>query len=215
MLAEWRDSILEWAQRRAWLPRALLLPWLLWIGVRVTADPGHWTIFAPIDLGIHEAGHLVFRFGGERICAFGGTLLQCAVPLLAAVALARRPDWFGVAFCAFWLGVNLHEVSNYVADARAQLLPLVTVGGGDARHDWAYLLGELGLLRADAAIAGLVRVVGFLVLWSAIAGCVGLVVLIARRGRAAEQRPPIAPMSRRTASALRVSTMNPDGSRRD
>jgi len=32
------------------------------------------------------------------------------------------------------------------------------VGGGE--HDWAYLLGELGLLRQDRAIAGAVRFAG-------------------------------------------------------
>ena len=57
-------------------------------------------------------------------------------------------------------GVNLVEVAIYIADARAQVLPLVTVGGGEAAHDWRYLLGRMGCLRADRTIGMVVRVVG-------------------------------------------------------
>ena len=43
-----------------------------------------------------------------------------------------------------------------MADARSQELPLV--GGGE--HDWAYLLGSLGLLRKDHELAGAVHFLG-------------------------------------------------------
>jgi hypothetical protein len=47
----------------------------------------------------------------------------------------------------------------YIKDARAQQLPLV--GGGE--HDWATLLGELGLLPRDQAIGGAVYLAGVLI----------------------------------------------------
>jgi hypothetical protein len=50
-----------------------------------------------------------------------------------------------------------------MADARAQELPLLTVGSGDdVIHDWNYLFGKLGLLAHDTQIAHGMRVIGWL-----------------------------------------------------
>ncbi|HET6163064.1 MAG TPA: hypothetical protein VFG37_05315 [Planctomycetota bacterium] len=173
-------SIREWARGRTWWARVPVVLACAWLGVRLVADCDAATIFGAIDLGIHEAGHVVFRFGGDMVCAFGGSLLQCLAPLLCAVVLLRIPDWFGASFCGVWLGVNLFEVARYVADARAQALQLVTIGGGDARHDWNFLLGELGMLGADTTLAGILRGVAFLVLWGSIVGGAALCFLIWR-----------------------------------
>jgi hypothetical protein len=54
------------------------------------------------------------------------------------------------------VGQNCGHIAYYVADARAMALPLV--GGGE--HDWNYLLGELGLLQRDQAIAHAIVVTG-------------------------------------------------------
>lgn len=183
-------SIEEWARGRNWPLRAPFVLAFVFLGIELLVDSSHATIFGGIDLGIHEAGHVVFRFGGELLCAFGGSLLQCLAPILCAVALARLPDWFGVSFCGVWLAVNLYEVARYVADARAMLLPLVTIGGGDARHDWNFLLGELGLLRSDHLLAGLLRIVAFAVLWGSIAASVWLLWKIGRSGRARDSANP-------------------------
>jgi hypothetical protein len=193
MPASWIEPFEEWAQRRAWAPRAVVVAAWLWLGVGLLADPDRSTIFDGIDLGIHEAGHLLFRFGGDVLCAFGGTLLQCLAPCIAGVLLARRPDWFGVAFCGAWLGVNLFGVAHYMADARAQQLPLVTVGGGEAKHDWTFLLGWAGCLRADTALAACVRVLAHLVLWSSIAASAGLVLLMWRSRRTGIASGPTRP----------------------
>lgn len=173
-------SIREWARGRTWWARVPVVLACAWLGVRLVADCDASTIFGAIDLGIHEAGHVVFRFGGDMLCAFGGSLLQCLAPLIAAIVLLRIPDWFGASFCGVWLGVNLFEVARYVADARAQALQLVTIGGGDARHDWNFLLGELGMLGADTTLAGILRGVAYLVLWGSIAGGAALCFVIQR-----------------------------------
>ena len=50
-----------------------------------------------------------------------------------------------------------------MADARAQELPLLTVGDGDyVIHDWAYLFGKFGVLEHDTQIAHAVRVIGWI-----------------------------------------------------
>jgi hypothetical protein len=64
----------------------------------------------------------------------------------------------------FWVAQNLFNIAVYVGDARAQLLPLV--GGGI--HDWAYMLGRMGLLQSDGTIAKLLRLLGWTLMLSAI-----------------------------------------------
>lgn len=117
-----------------------------------------------LDLAIHETGHLVFAFGGERLMLLGGTLLQLLVPSAFALALWRQGDRHGATVPLWWLGQSCWNVSVYIKDARAQELPLV--GGGE--HDWAILLGEAGLLPRDQAIGGAVFLAGVLIYATAI-----------------------------------------------
>ncbi|MEP6688379.1 MAG: hypothetical protein ABJC36_08525 [Gemmatimonadales bacterium] len=109
-----------------------------------------------MDLAIHETGHLVFAFGGERLTLLGGTLLQLIVPAVFVVALWRRSDFHGATVPLWWLGQNCWNISVYIRDARAQELPLV--GGGE--HDWAILLDQVGWLERDQAIGRVVFLVG-------------------------------------------------------
>lgn len=146
-----------------WMPRAVVLVWLAWTFIKSVAAAMPRTLFAGIDLGIHEAGHLLFAPFSHVLMVAGGTILQLLVPALVAIVFWRRSDWFAVCFAAAWFGINLVEVAIYIGDARAQVLPLVTVGGGEAAHDWAYLLGRMGCLGADRGIAACVRAAGHVV----------------------------------------------------
>ena len=93
--------------------------------------------------------------------------MQLLVPAVFFGYFWRRHDRHAATVVAWWIAQNLWNVSRYIGDARAQELPLL--GGGE--HDWAYLLGELGLLRQDLAIGHAVHFVGVLVLlWSCVAG---------------------------------------------
>jgi hypothetical protein len=58
------------------------------------------------------------------------------------------------------VGQSCGHIAVNAADARAQELPLV--GGGE--HDWTYMLGELGRLSHDQAIARAFKAAGFLLL---------------------------------------------------
>jgi hypothetical protein len=71
-------------------------------------------------------------------------------------ALFWRRDWFGVSVAGGWEALSAIELSRYVADARALELDLVSFGES-ATHDWNYLLGRLGLLPHDLAVAGVLR----------------------------------------------------------
>ncbi|MFC1575724.1 hypothetical protein ACFL5A_03660, partial [Gemmatimonadota bacterium] len=135
----------------------LVFAWILW---RHLADPGYNSLFDGLNLVIHEAGHLAFSWFGEWIGVAGGTLFQLAAPVAAGILFHRQRDYFAVAVALFWLGTNLVDVGIYVADARAQLLPLVSPTSGDPLHDWYYLLAHAGLLRHDQALGGAFRALG-------------------------------------------------------
>jgi hypothetical protein len=116
-------------------------------------------VFVPI----HEGGHLLLRFFGEFLAVAGGTILQLAVPLMLALFFIFQRQLPGTAFCMFFFFEQLLPISVYMGDARAQELPLITVGDGDyVIHDWNYLFGRLGLIDHDTQIAHAVRMLGWI-----------------------------------------------------
>ncbi|HXA79165.1 MAG TPA: hypothetical protein VNV41_18675 [Candidatus Acidoferrales bacterium] len=116
-----------------------------------------------VFIPIHEGGHLLFRFFGEFLAVAGGTILQLAVPLMLATFFIFQRQILGTTFCVFFFFEQFLPVATYMADARAQELPLLTVGDGDyVIHDWAYLFGKFDVLDHDTQIAHFVRVVGWL-----------------------------------------------------
>lgn len=167
------------------VPRLALAAWLVFYafflydaargsGLRVMID----LVFVPI----HEGGHLLFRFFGEFLYIAGGTFLQLFVPAALAIYFAFRRQAQGTAFCGFFFFEQLLPISVYMADARAQDLPLLTVGDADyVIHDWNYLFGRLGLLAHDTQIAAFVRTIGWL-------GMLATVVWLIWRGLARDSR---------------------------
>ena len=112
---------------------------------------------------IHEGGHLLFRWFGEFLSVAGGTLLQLAVPLILATFFLFQRQVQGTAFCLFFFFEQFLPISVYMADARAQELPLLTLGDSDdVTHDWNYLFGRFGILEHDTKIAHTVRVIGWI-----------------------------------------------------
>jgi hypothetical protein len=185
-MAEWigdaRDAIEAWCRDRSWIPRAPLLLWMIVLGVRHLLDTDYTSLLGPLNLGIHEAGHLLFGWlSWDLLTAAGGTLLQLGAPVASMWMFSRQPDYFAAAFCGTWLATNLYSVATYVADAREMDLPLVTVGSGDADHDWNFILSTVGLLAWDSALAAVVRVIAFLVAWAAVAAGAWMLWRMARR----------------------------------
>lgn len=151
--------------------RLALLLFLAVYGIVCFRTPGEFRLLDNVDLAIHETGHLVFAPFGEWMAMFGGTLFQLLVPLAFVANFFWRGEWFGAAACLWWTGQNCFNIARYIADARAQELPLV--GGGE--HDWYYLLSASGDLPRDMEIARTVHDVGGLVILVAIA--VGIIAL--------------------------------------
>ncbi len=157
LLASLRTGALAWTRGRLWYVRFPLLLWLGNIFRHQLRDQDYASLFAGLNLGIHELGHFVFAPLGEFMGMAGGSILQCLAPIVAAWIFWRQEDYFAISVAWCWLGINLFEVARYAADARSQILPLVSPVSGDPIHDWNYLLGTLGLLRQDQAIAGAIR----------------------------------------------------------
>jgi hypothetical protein len=151
------------SQRRWRLALTVLLAVYGW---RILTTPGTYRWIDSLDLAIHEAGHLVFVFGGETLTVLGGTLFQLLVPAVFAGALWRQGDRHGATVPLWWLAQNCWNVSVYVRDARAQELQLV--GGGE--HDWAYLLSEAGWLARDQFIGRAIQLVGLVIYGVSIVG---------------------------------------------
>lgn len=162
-LKAFHQEVLRWTQEKRWwgwrLPFLLFFTYIL---VRHLASPDYQSIFKGLNLGIHELGHFVFGLLGEFMGVAGGTLLQCLVPIGSMFMFLRQRDFFAIAVCFGWLSTNLFDVATYAGDARAMELPLVSPGAGDVIHDWNYLLGQTGLLKADQTIAFLFRAGGVL-----------------------------------------------------
>jgi hypothetical protein len=179
----------EWTERLPFLgaleedwdpvPRAALAAWVIFYVLflyQAAHGGGFLLLMDGVFVPIHEGGHLLFRFLGEFASIAGGTILQLLVPFLLATYFLFRRQSQGVAFCAFFLFEQFLPIATYMADARAQDLPLLTVGDAEyVIHDWNYLFGKLGLLEHDVQIAGAVRLIGWL-------GMMGVVVWLVWRG---------------------------------
>lgn len=143
--------------------------WIAWLAfyglflLHALTDPDGFLVIDPVNLIVHEAGHLLFGWLGPTLGLWGGTLLELLVPLALAAYFAYHGQTTGAVFAAFFFFENLLYISVYMADARAQVLPLVTVGDPDAgEHDWFLILSQLGLLQKDVSIARGVRIFGWL-----------------------------------------------------
>jgi len=117
-------------------------------------------------LTIHEAGHpIIAVLLGQNMMVYGGSLFQVAFPLLFVWYFVRRNQAAGFCFALAWEASALHALGRYVADARAQALPLV--GNGDRIHDWNEILGRWNLLGYDHFLGSLL----YLACWILMLGC--------------------------------------------
>ena len=133
---------------------------LLCTGFALFTDDQWVPILDSANLAMHEAGHPLFGIFGSTLGLYGGTLMQLVFPLGTVIAFWRTRQAHGVAVGGVWIGENLLNIGRYMADARAQMLPLA--GGGE--HDWTHIFTRWGVLQHDMTIGGATRVLGSLVI---------------------------------------------------
>ena len=132
------QEAIEWCKGKNWMVRAPLLAYFAYVLFRHLSDPLYSSIIGGINLGIHELGHMVFGIFGQGISVAGGTIFQLALPVFAGFNFYRQRDFFAIALSFGWLSTNFFNIATYIADARRQELPLVSIGGGAVWHDWEY-----------------------------------------------------------------------------
>jgi hypothetical protein len=133
------------------------------------------------NLVVHEGGHNLFGWFGPTLGLWGGTLLQWLVPFLLAIYFFSEHQVPGFVFCLFFFFENWIDTAEYMADARAQLLPLVTTGDPDfVEHDFFRIFTNLGVLPYDTKIAAVVRILGW-------CGMIACVLWLALRMRATDE----------------------------
>jgi hypothetical protein len=125
-----QDQLGEWKP----VSRFAGIGWLCFYGILVIyagTDRSGFLFPDYVNLIIHEGGHFFFSWFGYTITILGGTLGELIVPLLCTSYYFVQRETIAVAFCGFWFFENFLYIGTYMADARAEALPLV--GSGD--HD--------------------------------------------------------------------------------
>jgi hypothetical protein len=182
-VARFVASVREWAAGRNWWVRAPVLLWMAWILVHYWDAPWYSTIFHGIDLAIHEIGHVLWAPFGEFLGFAGGTLTQLLAPAVAGIVFVRQRDWFAVSFAICWLGINCFEIVEYAGDALTRQLPLVSPSTAMPIHDWAYMLGQLGILHHTDTVAGAWQWAGRVTMTAGIAFGAWVLWEMGKRGR--------------------------------
>jgi hypothetical protein len=160
------------------VPRPELIAWLIFyvgfLGYSFSAHGGSLFIDCA-NLVVHEGGHNLFGWFGPTLGLWGGTLLQWLVPFLLAAYFFTQRQSTGFVFCSFFFFENWLYTATYMADARAQKLPLVTTGDPDfVEHDFHAIFSSLGVLNHDTQIASVVRLLGW-------CGMIGVTMWLASR----------------------------------
>src|SRR5579864_9376028 len=159
------------------MPRWALVAWVGFYALflaYVFHSHGGFLFIDMANLVVHEGGHLLFGWFGPTLGLWGGTLLQWLVPFLLAAYFLMQRQTSGFVFCVFFFFENWLYTATYMADARAQELPLVTTGDPDfVEHDFYAIFSSLGVLDYDTKIAAVVRLLG----WCGMLAVTGWLVL--------------------------------------
>lgn len=115
-----------------------------------------------VEFGVHEASHLVVAFLPSILVAAAGSFGEIAFTALIILAAWKAKSYFAMIFGALWMALAVNSVGRYMADARAQQLPLI--GPGETvQHDWHFVFAQLGWLDADTIIGTAIRGLGDLI----------------------------------------------------
>ena len=129
----------------------------------------------------HEGGHLIFGvlcFGNQFMTVLGGSLMQLLIPMACLAHFYIRKSTAGALFCVAWVGQNLIDIAFYMADAKQQVLILITGTSGTegSFHDWRFLLDVFGLTKHAVGLGCVVFFFGCVLgLWPFfVAGALGV-----------------------------------------
>jgi len=128
-----------------------------------------------VQFGIHEAAHIVMAFLPPVMTAAAGSLSEIIFGGLITYAALRVKAYFAAIFSMLWLMLAMTSAGNYMADARAQQMPLIGPGE-NPQHDWHFVFGQLGWLDYDTLIGGAAKMTGDII--GLVALLIGLYLIV-------------------------------------
>ena len=120
------------------------------------------------DFFLHEMAHIVTAFLPQILVAAAGSFSELLLGSLLVFGAFKGRTYFTVMITSLWFMLTCQSVGVYMADARAQNLELVSLGGAiagsdKATHDWNFVFGKLHMLGWDTFIGNSVRAIGIAV----------------------------------------------------
>lgn len=115
-----------------------------------------------IDFGVHEVSHILTSALPPVVTAAAGSIGEVSFTILLFIAVLRSKSYFAVVFAGLWVMLGLMSFGAYVADAKAQAIPLISMSE-TAKHDWNFVLTQLGWLDWCTQIGNTIRIIGIIV----------------------------------------------------
>jgi hypothetical protein len=116
------------------------------------------------DFLLHEWAHIFTAFLPAVMTASAGSLSELGLGTTLVVMAFWQRSYFAALFCLLWLDLACQSAGQYMADAIPQQLQLVSLGaalsGGEAKHDWHFVFGQLHILQASYFIGDSIRIIG-------------------------------------------------------
>jgi len=149
------------------------------------------SIAQAFDFFLHEIAHIVTAFLPAILTAASGSLSELLLGSLLIYTAFKTKGYFSVLICSLWFMLACQSAGTYMADARAQKLSLVSLGGAlsgsdTAIHDWHFVFGKLHLLGADVLIGDTIRLAGVVV---GLAGLIFTAWLMYKMAGATDAKP--------------------------
>lgn len=144
---------------------AFLVAFAMLAALLMLDDDGFIPVIDYANTVFHEVGHFVFELLGDTMGLWGGTLGQLLPPIISTVVFWRQKSLISVSIALLWFFENFFDIAVYIETARSEG-PIVSGVLGLGYHDWWVILSRWGALRYDTTLATIVRVMGWLGLFS-------------------------------------------------
>ncbi len=146
---------------------AFVIAFSILVALLIVNDYRFIPIIDDANVALHEAGHFIFHVFGNTMGLWGGTLGQLLPPIISVVVFWRQKSLVSVAVALLWLFENFFDIAAYIETARSEG-PVVSGVMGIGIHDWWRILIRWRVLQYDTTIATIVRVMGWVGLFSTV-----------------------------------------------
>ena len=192
-----KSNIAEYIKGKKWywyMPALLIVTYLFYCIVKISPSEPLPTVLVPIsavDFGLHEMAHVITGAFPAVITAASGSLSEIFLGMVLVFTALRTRYYFTSLFCTVWFAFGCKSAGQYMADARAQQLDLVSPFSDNAIHDWHFVFGKLHLLQQDTLIGGLVKFGGYLAMTMSLVFGAWLVYKFATENESKEEQKVI------------------------